>query len=82
MLSKANTEFHRQIQQTLQDEIDDLEKMVGLITEERDDLSAENSKLTVWLFDGGLTEQEISDIKHGKLTKRDIIEDQFNLEGC
>jgi len=56
--------------------------MVGLITEERDDLSAENSKLTVWLFDGGLTEQEISDIKHGKLTKRDIIEDQFNLEGC
>jgi hypothetical protein len=56
--------------------------MVGLITEERDDLSVENSKLTVWLFNFGITEQEISDIKCGKLTNRDFLKHQFNLEGC
>lgn len=82
MLSKFNIEFHREIQNDLQDEISDLEKMVELVTEERDDLSVENSKLTVWLFNFGITEQEISDIKRGKLTNRDFLKHQFNLEGC
>jgi ABC-type phosphate transport system auxiliary subunit len=68
MLSKFNIEFHREIQNNLQDEISDLEKMVELVTEERDDLSVETNRLVAWLFDGGLTLEEIHNIKLGKIT--------------